>query len=123
MNLSRRPNGFTITEFLITMTSLFAGFYFIFWSCYLGSNYTLAKHYLKNYSRCDLNLESKECWQVLKRRVDSLKFIDIQHLYLDTTLANKSVHLVFDYQLPMVGLGQGIQGIKLSSTLKSSAWQ
>lgn len=123
MKPRRHKNGFTISEFLITISSLFAGFYFIFWSCYLGSNYTLAHFYLKDYSLCDLNLQPRSCWQILKRRMDSLKFVDIQRLYLETTPTKKSVYVVFNYDLPMIGLTQGVRDIQLSSSLTSSAWQ
>lgn len=119
----KNENGFTISEFLITVTSLFMGLYFIFWTCYLGCNYALARFYLNDFSFCELNLSHKECWISLKRQVDSLKFIKITQLYTNNSTFEKTVYLAFDYHLPIPGLTQGIQNIKLSSSVQTGIWQ
>lgn len=119
----RRKNGFSISEFLITIVSLFSGLYFIFWTCYLGCNFALAKFYLDDFSFCELNTQAKECWIFLKRRVDALKFVKITSLYTDNTVSDKKVYLVFDYALPIIGLSHGVQNIKLSSSVQPGRWQ
>ena len=120
---SRHKNGFTISEFLITVISLFSGLYFIFWTCYLGCNFALAKFYLDDFSFCELNSRSKDCWVNLKRRVDSLKFVKINRLYTEHISTDKVVHLNFDYALPIIGLTRGVEDIKLSSSVQPSRWQ
>lgn len=119
----RKKNGFTISEFLITVVSLFSGLYFIFWTCYLGCNFALAKFYLDDFSLCELNAQSNKCWIFLKRRVGTLKFVRINSLYTDSTAADKTVYLVFDYALPIVGLNRGVENIKLSSSIQPGRWQ
>jgi hypothetical protein len=89
----------------------------------LGSNYTLAQYYLNDFSFCELNAESKSCWIDLKRKVDSLKFVAIQNLYAQKSAQTKTVFLVFNYELPIVGLKNGISGIKLSSVRQLGQWQ
>ncbi len=110
-------------EFLITMTSLFSGLYFIFWTSYLGCNYALAGFYLNDFSFCELNSNRRECWIQLKRKVDSLKFVKVNQLYTENSLREKTVHLNFDYSLPIIGLSHGIKDIKLSSSLQPGKWQ
>jgi|GEM_PF-5355275 len=119
----RKKNGFTISEFLITVVSLFCGLYFIFWTCYLGCNFALAKFYLDDFSFCELNTQSNKCWIFLKRRVDALKFVRINSLYTDSTAVDKTVYLVFDYALPIIGLNRGVENIKLSSSIQLGRWQ
>lgn len=120
---SRQKNGFTISEFLITIVSLFSGLYFIFWTCYLGCNFALAKFYLNDFSLCELNSNSKECWVFLKRRMDMLKFVKINSLYTENRTSDKTVYLVFDYSLPIIGLNRGVENIKLSSSIQPGRWQ
>lgn len=119
----RKKNGFTISEFLITVVSLFSGLYFIFWICYLGCNFALAKFYLHDFSFCELNSQPKECWTYLKRRVDSLKFVKIRRLYTESISNNKTVYLNFDYALPIIGVTRRVENIKLSSSIHPGRWQ
>ncbi|OYZ17914.1 MAG: hypothetical protein B7Y39_14495 [Bdellovibrio sp. 28-41-41] len=112
-----------MSEFLIAITSLFASLYFIFWTSYLGCNYALAGFYLNDFSLCELDTSKRECWIHLKRKVDSLKFVKVNQLYTQNSTVEKTVHLVFDYSLPIIGLREGVKDIKLSSSLQPGKWQ
>ena len=109
-------NGFSIVEFLISVVAIFSGVYFIFWFSYLATNYTLAKYYLDDFSFCELKSNPKNCLTLLKRRVDSLKFVEIQKLETETIGSQKKATLVFNFDLPILGFDKGIKNIRLSST-------
>ena len=119
----RRNSGFTVVEFLITSVSIFCGFYFVFWSCYLGANTMLARFYLNDFALCQLNSKPNECLQNLKRRLDTLKFIEVKKIDIQTSLAIRSVSLIYNYNLPILGLAQGLQTIHLSSQINLGDWQ
>lgn len=118
-----RKSGFTILEFLLTAVSLFSGLYFIFWASYLAANYTLARHYLMGYTYCELKSKPSECWNSLTRQIDSLKFIKIEKLHRSIDFGKKTVSLEFAYNLPIIGLSQGIQSIALSASHQPGDWQ
>lgn len=122
MNPSKK-NGFSILEFLITLVSLFAGLYFIFWYSYLATNYTLAQYYLSDYTFCELSNNSKHCLSFLKQRLNTLKFIEIQKLNLKSSAYTKTVSLILDYNLPLPGFSDGVKTIKLTSSINPGVWQ
>lgn len=122
MNLLDRK-GFTISEFLITSLSLFSGLYFIFWTGFLGSNCALAQTYLNDYAYCDLGANTKKCWATMKRQIESLRFIESKKLFIDNSDSPKTVKLIFDYQLPIIGANTGVHGIQLTSVLEREKWQ
>lgn len=115
--------AFTISEFLITSLSLFTGLYFIFWTGFLGSNCTLAQSYLNDFAYCDLGANTKKCWAILKRQIESLRFTESKKLFIDSSENQKKVILIFDFHLPIIGAHQGLKDIKLTSLLDKEKWQ
>ncbi|MBL7544943.1 MAG: hypothetical protein JNL11_14085 [Bdellovibrionaceae bacterium] len=115
--------GFSVIEFAISVVSFASGLYFIFWACYLGSNYSLARYYLDDFLFCEMKAHPKECWQSLKRRVDSLKFVEVRQLSTNILGQTKTAILVFNYSLPIFGLSQGITNIKLTASQQIGKWQ
>lgn len=59
----------------------------------------------------------------MKRQIDSLKFVRVNQLYKENSNFQKTVYLVFDYSLPIIGLAQGVKNIKLSSSIQPGKWQ
>ncbi len=118
-----KKNGFTVVEFLITGISIFCGFYFLFWTCYLGANTMLARFYLNDFALCQLNSKPNECLQNLKQRLSDLRFVEIKKIDVQTSLALKTVSLIYNFNLPIIGLKNGLQAIHISSQINLGDWQ